>query len=147
MNENLISKSIMYLSDFLSEEKSVLDYSSFLVRWNLTSSDITPIQYVNIKMAIRRYDCPSINSKSIELLEATINITFISSRNILPSKLFREAIRPPGNAEDLAPLKDWKRILGRYRMKIEKRGVGRPLLGPAKNSRRKSLKVNPNITV
>ena len=116
MNENLISKSIMYLSDFLSEEKSVLDYSSFLVRWNLTSSDITPIQYVNIKMAIRRYDCPSINSKSIELLEATINITFISSRNILPSKLFREAIRPPGNAEDLAPLKDWKRILGRYRI-------------------------------
>ena len=114
MNDNLISKSIMYISDFLSEERTVLDYGRFIVRWSLSSSDITPLQYVNIKMAIRRYDCPTVNAKSIERLEATINITFISSRRSLPSKLFREAIRPPGNADDLPRLKFWKRILGRY---------------------------------
>ena len=113
-NMNLINQGIMYITDFLNDSFVILNYRDFLSKWGLNVDTISSIEYVNIKMALRRYDCPSIASKSISLVETKINLSFITNRTVVTGKHFREAITPAEDANTLAPLKVWTRALKRY---------------------------------
>ena len=42
----------MYITDFLSDSYSILNYNDFLTKWGLTGADVSANTYVNIKMAI-----------------------------------------------------------------------------------------------
>ena len=56
-NENLISRGILYISDFLAPDKSIMNYDQFREKWNLEITEISARQYVDLKMAIRRFNC------------------------------------------------------------------------------------------
>lgn len=113
-NINLINRGVLYITDFLDVSLSIYSYSEFLIKWGLGVNDISSMQYVNIKMALRRYDCPSISSKSIRLVEVNTNLSFVTNLRFATGKHFREAITPAGDASELPPLKVWTRALKRH---------------------------------
>ena len=112
-NDKLISRGVMYITDFLSDSYSILNYNDFLTKWGLTGADVSANTYVNIKMAIRRYDCPTSTSKAISHIEKSYNLTFIKPQKATPGRLFREAIGPNHDMDSLTPLNNWSLELKR----------------------------------
>ena len=79
-NVLLIERNILYVSDFLTENFSVMSYNDFRVKWGLSTSDISSLTYVNIKMALRRYDCPTVPVKAFSCISKS-TITYRPSEN------------------------------------------------------------------
>ena len=112
-NDNLIRRNIMYISDFITDDyMTVLPYSDFLNKWNLDRNDITSHNYVNIKMAIRRYNCPTVPGKSIETVESTINLSFFE-RPSVKGRQIRIAMTKALDLSDNIPLNTWQTVLRR----------------------------------
>ena len=42
-NENLIYRGILYITDFLNEDSTIMNYNQFCVNWDLDVSEITSI--------------------------------------------------------------------------------------------------------
>ena len=61
-NENLIYRGILYITDFLNKDSTIMNYDQFCVNWNLDVSQITIKDYVDIKMAIRSFNCSTISN-------------------------------------------------------------------------------------
>ena len=80
-NKTLIDKGFMYISDFLTEDKSIMTYEQFREAKNLSILEISSSDYVKIKMAIRRYDCPTIITKSISNIDHNTMIDFFCLRD------------------------------------------------------------------
>ena len=55
-NKNLLYRGILYIRIFLN-------YNQFCVNWDLDVSEITSRDYVDIKMAIRSFNCSTISNK------------------------------------------------------------------------------------
>ena len=54
-NKELISRDIIYISDFLNSDNSLMSYKQFRIKWNLEITDISSNAYVDIKMALRNF--------------------------------------------------------------------------------------------
>lgn len=107
----LIRKGVYYLDQFLTENRSIYSYNDLLARWDLNPSDLSKNRYVNIKMAIRRYDCPSVPSKSIYCLHADVNLS--PFKKTIRAKSVRMTLIREFDIDTLTPLRDWKTLVKR----------------------------------
>ena len=116
-NNNLIKKGVYYISDFLDDTFSLLNYSDFLCKWNLSSADVSSLDYCNIRLAIRAYDCPNNVNRNISCIAENITLRFFdnSTKKREADKVKGKQIRactsvyhPPTK---LTPIVSWKRVL------------------------------------
>ena len=86
-NENLIYRGILYIKDFLNGDSTIMNYNQFCVNWDLDVSEITSRDYVDIKMAIRSFNCST-------KIDNEACLTFFrynwSEKNNLSGKILRE---------------------------------------------------------
>ena len=113
-NSNLISRGIYYLTDFLGNNHTLLEYREFPEKWDLFYIDISIKEYQDIQLAIR---C---NSASRRVISGFIQIDEIATL-----KFFDNSSKPVRGREiraktnifncpnELAPLKAWTRSLGK----------------------------------
>ena len=117
-NENLIYRGILYITDFLNEDSTIMNYNQFCVNWDLDVSEITSKDYVDIKMAIRSFNCSTISNRNITKIDNEACLTFFrynwSGKNNLSGKILREKMYMPKSPDSLPSIKKWSRELGRY---------------------------------
>ena len=117
-NENLIYRGILYITDFLNEDSTIMNYNQFCVNWDLDVSEITSRDYVDIKMAIRSFNCSTISNRNITKIDNEACLTFFrynwSGKNNLSGKILREKMYMPKSPDSLPSIKKWSRELGRY---------------------------------
>ena len=113
-DECLISKGIFYLDHFLAEDRSILSYTDLLERWGLNTSDFSKNRYVNIKMAIRRYDCPSVSLKSISNIQVDVNLS--PFKKPIRAKLVRMTLIKGFDIDTLTPLRAWQELFDTRRV-------------------------------
>ena len=107
-NQALIDKNILYISQFLTENGEVMTYHQFKSKWNI--SELTSLDYVNIKMAIRRFDCPDNRNKNIRYIDPEISLTFLSKRDRarpVRSKDIRDKMVSREDPKNLPPMSQW----------------------------------------
>ena len=79
-NDPLISRGILYISDFLGEDNSLTSYGNFCERWNLYTDQISSKTYVDIKMAIRSFNCPSVKNRDISRMNIDLCLSYFKNR-------------------------------------------------------------------
>ena len=75
-NKKLISRDILYISDFINNDNSLMTYSQFRNKWNLDITDISSKAYVDIKMALRNFNCPSVAQRNITQINKEVCLYF-----------------------------------------------------------------------
>ena len=110
-NDTLIGKGVKYLHHFLTEEGTILSYRDFLIKWDLNPSDFSSNRYVDIKMAIRRYDCPSVPQKSIVNIAQDINLT--PFRKPVRAGFVRTTLAREFDVDNIPALREWTTLLNR----------------------------------
>ena len=79
-SNQLIDTGIFYISDFLPiDQSTLLNYDMFINKWVLTPNTISKTDYCNIIMGIRRYNCPTVNTRNIEFVDSNIKLQFLHS--------------------------------------------------------------------
>jgi hypothetical protein len=111
-NEVLINKGIHYISDFLDTNNQILDYLGFLRRHNIRQNDVPASRYLVIKMAIRRFNCPSVIPRSVEVVNINLTLALLDSALPLKGKKIRTMMTSPTTPNDLSPLASWSLELG-----------------------------------
>ena len=112
-DDYLISKGIFYISDFLNENNQVLDYQDFVRQHSINRSSFTRSDYLPIKMAIRRYNCPSVVAQSIEVIDVNINLQFFNKVPPNKGQKIRSGMYSPDiTTNELAPLVKWNEDMG-----------------------------------
>ena len=115
-NEDLISRGILYISDFLAPDQSIMNYDQFREKWNLEITEISARQYVDFKMAIRRFNCPTIASRDISQVDLEACLMFFkdsngSIKNSINGKTIRIEMYNPISPNLLPVFKEWSRDL------------------------------------
>ena len=110
-NNQLIDTGIFYISDFLSiDQSTLLNYDTFINKWELTPNTISKIDHCkcNIIMGIRRYNCPTVNSRNIEFVDSNIKLQFLHSATgqVKGSKI-RNKMYNCIFPNELSPLRQW----------------------------------------
>ena len=111
----LVTYNIMYLSDFVNSEGNVMTYREFCTTtlagcWHV----VTNSEYVNVKMAIRRYSVPTIAHKNLSNINQDLCLSFFTnySSQQLKGHTIREMLCKNLNTNELTPLKSWREDLG-----------------------------------
>ena len=105
-NDSLIRRGVYYLNQFLADDMSLLPYVNLLEKWELNQADLSKNRYVDIKMAIRRFDCPSNPLKSVTNISADINISLF--RKPVRGKVVRMTLTRNYDIDTLTPLREWR---------------------------------------
>ena len=74
--KKLISRDILYISDFINNDNSLMTYIQFRNKWNLDITDISSKAYVDIKMALRNFNCPSVAQRNITQINKEVCLYF-----------------------------------------------------------------------
>ena len=100
-----------------------MSYTQFKDRWIIPSQELSSLDYVNIKMAIRRYNCPSTNNKNVKFIDSEISLSFLGSPPItsgnvndvrkVKSKDIRDKMISRSNPGTLPPMMQWNGELNR----------------------------------
>ena len=107
-NHYLISKNILYLSDFVDLAGEVLSYEVFIALNHISNHELPSSEYLKIKMAIRRYNNPRDISKNIAQMELGTTVDFFLTPNVkLNGKMIRSRMTGPTDPGDLTQLKTW----------------------------------------
>ena len=112
-NPTLINLGVLYIADFLTDSGDIMTYNDLLLKLGITSSQLSTNKYVDIKMALRRYDCPTNTFKSLRHVERKINLSFFDNKTVKGREI-RNMITTHVDVDSLSPLKEWKRMLKRY---------------------------------
>ena len=112
-NALLISKNIMYLSQFVNENGEVMSYEQFITKWDLRVHDLNRTEFATIRMAIRRFNCPNSQSKNISLIDQDISLKFFTGRsnNAMRSKNVRDKMASSDSPNTLPPMLKWNEEL------------------------------------
>ena len=110
-NDSLIRRGVYYLDQFLADDMSILPYGNLLEKWDLTQEELSKNRYVDIKMAIRRFDCPSNPLKSITNISTDINIS--QFRKPVRGRAVRMTLIRSYDIDTLTPLWEWRLRTGR----------------------------------
>ena len=94
MEQKLISRDILYISDFINNDNSLMTYSQFRNKWNLDITDISSKAYVDIKMALRNFNCPSVAQRNITQINKGVCLYFFKDargniKNSISGRLIR----------------------------------------------------------
>ena len=90
---------------------SILPYGNLLEKWDLTQEELSKNRYVDIKMAIRRFDCPSNPLKSITNISTDIKIS--QFRKPVRGRAVRMTLIRSYDIDTLTPLWEWRLRTGR----------------------------------
>ena len=117
-NEELISRDIMYISDFLNSDNSFMSYRQFRIKWNLEITDISSKAYVDIKMALRNFNCPSVAQRNITQINKEVCLYFFKDdrgnvKNSISGRLIRNEMHKTRSPDTLPALREWSRLLSR----------------------------------
>ena len=97
------------LKFFLNEDSTIMNYNQFYVNWDLDVSEITSRDYVDIKMAIRSFNCSTISNRNITKIDNEACSTFFrynrSGKNNLSGKILREKMYMPKSSDSLPSIK------------------------------------------
>ena len=66
-----------YLTDFVNNDGELLNYDDFRYKHNVRPSLFTRSEYAHFRLVLRRYNCPSNTSKSLEHIDPNINLSLI----------------------------------------------------------------------
>ena len=80
-----------------------------MIKWGLSTSEISSLTYVNIKMALRRYDCPTVPIKALSHIAKSTNIS--TFRKPICANSIRSTFAPVLDVDTITPLNSWKRAL------------------------------------
>ena len=118
-NKELISRDIMYISDdFLNSDNSLMSYRQFRDKWNLEITDISSKAYVDIKMALRNFNCPSEAQRNITQINKEVCLYFFKDdrgnvKNSISGRLIRNEMHKIRSPDTLPALREWSRLLSR----------------------------------
>ena len=111
----LIDNNINYISEFVNLEGKVMSYKEFCTHtldhcgWLITKRE-----YVDLKMALRRFNNPSIPQKDLSNIDPNLKLRFFT--DTLPTKFKASKIRDLSNLKvdmtEILSLKNWSRDLG-----------------------------------
>ena len=76
-NDNLISKNILYASDFIDEQGDILSYSTFRLKHHIRATAFTKTEHAHITLALRRFHSTNDQLKSISNIGYGINLTVL----------------------------------------------------------------------
>ena len=93
-----------------------MNYDQFREKWNLEITEISTKQYVDFKITIRRFNCPTIASRDISQVDLEACLIFFkdsngSIRNSINGKTIRTEMYNPIIPNLLPVLKEWSRDL------------------------------------
>ena len=117
----LINYNINYLSDFVNSEGEVMSYKEFCVKtlahsWHVISKR----EYVDLKMAIRRFNCINIYQKNVKNINPSLSLKFFTDPDKLSGKKIRDLCQKKVDFDNFLPLKKWEQDLGVDSMGWEK---------------------------
>ena len=97
------------ISDFLSiDQSTLLNYDTFINKWELTPNTISKTDFRNIIMRIRRYNCPTVNSSNIEFVDSNIKLQFLhSATGQVEGSKIRDKMHNCICPNELSPLRQW----------------------------------------
>ena len=111
----LVDNNINYLSEFVNNEGEVKSYKDFCITsldrcWNIISNR----EYVDIKMAIRRFNKPSCPHNNIGNIDTKLCLKYFTdaTAKTLKAGKIRDYTLIKINSEDILSLKNWSRDLG-----------------------------------
>ena len=110
----LIECNVNYISDFVDEKGYILTYDDFCIKTlNRSFNIITSREYVDIKMAIRRYDNPANPLCDLKNIDHNLCLSFFIN-NInkqLRGANIRDCLSPKLTNNEIQPLISWARDL------------------------------------
>ena len=117
-NKKLISRDILYISDFINNDNSLMTYSQFRNKWNLDITDISSKAYVDIKMALRNFNCPSVAQRNITQINKEVCLYFFKDargniKNSISGRLIRNEMHKTRSPDTLPALREWSILLSR----------------------------------
>ena len=115
-NGELISRKIYYISDFINVDYSIMTYDEFRVKWNIDRSNLSSREYVDIKMAIRNFNCSYLPERNITRLDSQISLLFFKDnigniKDNINGKIVRKEMATFKSPNNLPALKQWSRDL------------------------------------
>ena len=114
-NIALINYNINYLTDFVNCEGEVMSYKEFC-RTTLSGCRhiITNREYVDIKMAIRRFSNPDVPQRNLKNINLNLALKFYINHTSsqLKCQKIRKFITSKVDLNDILPLKTWTTALG-----------------------------------
>ena len=117
-NKKLISRDILYIADFINNDNSLMTYSQFRNKWNLDITDISSKAYVDIKMALRNFNCPSVAQRNITQINKEVCLYFFKDargniKNSISGRLIRNEMHKTRSSDTLPALREWSILLSR----------------------------------
>lgn len=110
-NAALINRRVAYLSDFVNADGEILSYVEFRYKHNVRPCNFSKSDYVNIKLAIRRYNNPNNCHKSLGNIDTSISLDlFYGGENTphnVPSKMIRQRLMTLPDPATLPALRGW----------------------------------------
>ena len=112
----LIDYNINYLSDFVNTEGEVMTYKEFCSKtldhcWHIISKR----EYVNLKMAIRRFNIPNIPQRNICNIDSNLCLNFfiVGGSGGVKARKIRDMCINKIDTNNILPMQNWSRDLGK----------------------------------
>ena len=104
--------------EFGTKNNSLMSYRQFRIKWNLEITDISSKAYVDIKMALRNFNCPSVAQRNITQINKEVCLYFFKDdrgnvKNSISGRLIRNEMHKTRNPDTLPALREWSRLLSR----------------------------------
>ena len=95
-----------------------MTYSQFRNKWNLDVTDISSKAYVDIKMALRNFNCPSVAQRNITQINKEVCLYFFKDargniKNSISGSLIRNEMHKTRYPDTLPALREWSILLSR----------------------------------
>ncbi len=114
-HDRLISRRVLYLSDFLDDDGNVMDYNNFRYRHHIIRTiDLSKTEYAGIKLGLRRYDTPTIPTKSLKNVDEMISMKFFTKFDTYAccsSKMIREKMTSDSDPCSHHQMNMWSNLL------------------------------------
>ena len=102
----------------MNSDNHLMSYNQFCRHWNVDNTIITPKTYVDIKMAIQKFNCPIVTYRDISRIDNKVSLLFFKNTdNEVSEKISGGKIRCQmqvnSSPDDLPALKAWNRHLNK----------------------------------
>ena len=75
-NDNLISRKVFSISDFVDDNGDILTYQQFRIKHRIRKEELSMTDYGSMKLALKRFNTPSITTKSLNNIDQNLGIRF-----------------------------------------------------------------------
>ena len=91
-----------------------MSYSQFRKKWNLEITYISSKAYVDIKIVLRNFNCPSVAQRNIKQIYEEICLYFFKDargrvQNSISGRLIRNEMHKTRSPDTLPALREWSR--------------------------------------